>query len=162
MDDENCMAWTWTFHPTRALSNRELELMKGGAGVHAEMIPGTFRPVANRSNDYLIDRAAQKDGRYYNGVKGLAIQDAAVQESMGSIADRSIEHLVATDAAIIKVRQRLHDAARAVERGQRPPGLEPEAQYVRSASFVLPIGADFEDKAVDAVKVRAGEEHVAV
>jgi hypothetical protein len=33
---------------------------------------------------------------------------------------------------------------------------------VRSASFVLPIGADFEDKAVDAVKVRAGKEHVAV
>jgi phthalate 4,5-dioxygenase len=162
MDDENCMAWTWTFHPTRPLSEREIELMKGGAGVHAEMIPGTFRPVANRGNDYLIDRAAQKDGRYYNGVKGLAIQDASVQESMGTIADRSIEHLVATDSAIIKARQRLHDAALAVQRGERAPGLEPEAQYVRSASFILPVDATFKDKAVDAIKVRVGEEHVAV
>jgi phthalate 4,5-dioxygenase oxygenase subunit len=162
MDDENCMAWTWTFHPTRALTDVEIQLMKGGAGVHAEMIPGTFEPVANRRNDYFIDRQAQKDGRYYNGVKGLAIQDAAVQESMGAVADRSNEHLVATDAAIIKMRQRLFDSSRAVQRGEEPPGLQPEDQYVRSASFVLPVDASFSATAVDAVKVRAGKEHVAV
>ena len=28
-------------------------------------IPGTFRPVVNKDNDYMIDRAAQKSGASY-------------------------------------------------------------------------------------------------
>ena len=44
--------------------------MRKGAGVHAELIPGTFRPVANRNNGYLMDRDAQEAGQYYNGVQG--------------------------------------------------------------------------------------------
>jgi len=68
-------------HPS--IPKEHIELIKDGNGVHAELIPGTFRPVANRDNDYLIDRAKQKSGRHYNGVKGLAMQDASVQESMG-------------------------------------------------------------------------------
>jgi hypothetical protein len=33
---------------------------------------------------------------------------------------------------------------------------------VRSASFILPVDGSFKEAAIDAVKVRAGEEHVAV
>ena len=64
MDDYNCMAWTMTFHPVRDLTDEEVKLMRKGAGVHAELIPGTFRPVANRSNGYLMDRDAQETGKY--------------------------------------------------------------------------------------------------
>jgi hypothetical protein len=157
------MAWTMTFHPVRELSSQEVELMRGGAGVHAELISGTFRPVANRGNGYLMDRAAQEAGHYYSGVKGLAIQDASVQESMGPIADRTKENLVATDNAIIMARLRLRKAAQALgERGERPPGLDADSQRVRSASFVLPESGPFRETAMDAVKVRAGEHHVAV
>jgi hypothetical protein len=162
MDDYNCMAWTMTFHPVRDLSTEEVELMRKGAGVHAELIPGTFRPVANRSNGYLMDRVAQETGKYYNGIRGLAMQDASVQESMGPIADRSKENLVATDNAIIMARLRLRKAAQAVAEGKRAPGLDEEAQSVRSASFVLPVDGKFKDAALDAVKVRKGELHVAV
>jgi phthalate 4,5-dioxygenase oxygenase subunit len=136
--------------------------MRKGAGVHAELIPGTFRPVANRSNGYLMDRVAQETGKYYNGVRGLAIQDASVQESMGPIADRTKENLVATDNAIIVARQRLRKAAQAVANGERAPGLDEAAQSVRSASFVLPIEGKFRDAALDAVMVRKGEHNVAV
>src|SRR5437588_298116 len=162
MDDHNCMAWTMTFHPARDLSEREIELMKTGAGVHAELVPGTLRPVANRTNGYLMDRAAQEAGHYYSGVKGLAIQDASVQESMGPITDRSKENLVSTDNAIIMARLRLRKAAQAVQKGERAPGLDAEAQSVRSASFVLSEDAAFKEAAFDAVKVRKGEHHVAV
>jgi hypothetical protein len=162
MDDTNCMAWTMTFHPVRELSAQEVELMRSGAGVHAKLIPGTFRPVANRNNGYLMDRAAQEAGHYYSGVKGLAIQDASVQESMGPIADRSKENLVSTDNAIIMARLRLRKAAQAVQDGKRAPGLEADAQNVRSASFVLPEDGAFKEVALDAVKVRKGEHHVAV
>jgi phthalate 4,5-dioxygenase len=162
MDDYNCMTWTVTFHPVRDLTAEELEQMKKGAGVHAELIPGTFRPVANRSNGYLIDRAAQEAGHYYSGVKGLAIQDASVQESMGTIADRTKENLVSTDNAIIMARLRLRKAAQAVREGKRAPGLDPAAQNVRSASFLLPEDRAFKEAALEAVKVRTGEQHVAV
>ena len=112
--------------------------MKTGAGVHADLIPGTFRPVANRTNGYLMDRAAQEAGHYYSGVKGLAIQDASVQESMGPIADRSKENLVSTDNAIIMARLRLRKAAQAVQEGKprawpRRGGAERALGLVRAA-----------------------------
>ncbi len=162
MDDENCMAWSMTFHPTAPIPEKDVELIKDGYGVHAELIPGTFRPVANRTNDYLIDRAKQKSGRHYNGVKGLAMQDASVQESIGTIADRTKELLVSTDNAIILARQRLLKAVKTVQEGGRAPGLEPADQLVRSASMVLPVDADFKKHALDAVKHRKGQPHVAV
>jgi phthalate 4,5-dioxygenase len=162
MDDENCMAWSMTFHPTQPIPEEHIALIKDGNGVHAELIPGTFRPVANRSNDYLIDRAKQKSGRHYNGVKGLAMQDASIQESIGRIADRSKEHLLSTDRAIVSARQRLIKAGNEVQKGGNAPGLSPEDQLVRSASFVIPVEADFEKHALDAVKYRKGEPHVAV
>ncbi|MEJ1158994.1 Rieske 2Fe-2S domain-containing protein [Prosthecomicrobium sp. N25] len=162
MDDHNCMAWTMTFHPTRPLTDKEVEGMKAGAGVHADLIPGTFRPKANMDNDYLMDRAAQKAGRTYSGVKGIAIQDSSLQESMGPIADRTRENLVSTDNAIIMARMRLRKAAQAVQAGKKAPGLDSAAQNVRSASFILPAGGAFKEAALDAVRVREGEEPVAV
>ena len=48
-------------------------------------MPGTFRPLQNKDNDYLIDREAQKAGKTYSGVEGIAMQDASLQESMGPI-----------------------------------------------------------------------------
>ena len=68
--------------------------MSDGHGVHSENIPGTYRPVANKDNDYLIDREAQKRGDTYSGVEGIAMQDASLQESMGPIVDRTKERLV--------------------------------------------------------------------
>jgi len=162
MDDHNCMAWSMTFHPVRPLTSEEVELMKQGAGVHAELNPGTFQPVANRHNDYLMDRAAQKANLTFSGVRGLAMQDASIQESMGPIQDRTRENLVSTDNAIIMARLRLRKAAEAVAKGARPPGLDAAAQHVRSASFVLPEHGAFRDTALDAIQVRKGEPHVAV
>src|SRR3989440_10573251 len=150
------------FHPTSPIPAEHVELIRDGIGVHAELIPGTFRPVATRGNDYRIDRAKQKNGRHYNGVRGLAMQDASVQESMGAIADRTKEHLRSTDRAIIIARQRLVKAGDQIQKGGKAPGLSPEAQLVRSASLVPPVEANFEEYALDAVKYREGAPHVAV
>src|SRR5204862_6062080 len=109
-----------------------------GRGVDVPLIEGSFLPVANRRNDYLMGRAAQKAGRTFSGVRGVGLQDAAIQESMGAIAQRPREHLVATDKGIVMTRRRLLDAASALARGQEPPGLEPVAQRVRAMSRVTP------------------------
>jgi hypothetical protein len=76
------------------------------------LIEGTFTPVANKRNDYLIDRASQKEKKTFSGVSGVGVQDAAIQESMGTIQDRSREHLVSSDNGIVKTRKRLMDAPR--------------------------------------------------
>ncbi len=123
IDDENCWAWSFDYHPTRELTEQEVSAMKAGAGVHSKNIPGTYRPVANKDNDYLIDRERQKTGELFSGVEGIAIQDSSLQESMGPIVDRTKERLVATDAGIIKARQKLRRAAEALrDHGTEPVG----------------------------------------
>ena len=111
-------------------------------------MPGTFRPLANKDNDYLIDRAAQKRGDTYSGVEGIAMQDASLQESMGPIVDRTKENLVSTDNGIIMARHRLMRAAKALaEKGTMPPGVDLAHQRVRSAALMLPPDQPFKDAA---------------
>ncbi len=163
MDDHNCMAWTMTFHPTRPLTEEEVTLMETGHGVHPILIPdGSFRPVANRDNDYLMDREAQKAKIVYSGIKGIAIQDSSLQESMGPVCDRSQEHLVSTDKAIVMARAKLRKAALEVQQGGKAPALDPQGQRVRSASFILPVDGPFRETALEAQQVRVGEPFVAV
>ncbi len=162
IDDENCFAWTMTYHPTRPLTGAELNAVKSGQGIHAELIPGTFRPVINKDNDYLIDRTAQKAGLYYNGVKGIAMQDASLQESMGPIQDRTKENLVSTDNAIIMARRRLTKAALALQQDTKPPGLDPECHRVRSAAFVLPFDVAFQEARADALIAKEGVPHTSI
>jgi len=155
IDDENCIVWTWAHHPTRPLEEAELHAMKNEDGAFAALIPGTFTPVANKRNDYLIDREGQKSGRYYSGVKGIAMQDGSLQESMGSIVDRSKERLVSTDLAIVQARRRLIQAATDQTEGTAPPGLDPETHRVRSASFVGPVNLSYPELKTE-LAVRAG------
>ena len=155
IDDENCWTWSFDYKPTAPLSQTEVEAMRAGQGIHVTYMPGTFRPSANKDNDYLIDRAAQKAGVTFSGVAGIAMQDASLQESMGPIVDRTKENLVSTDNGIIMARHRLMRAAKAlVEKGVTPPGVDPEHHKVRSASIVLPPDQAFKDAAREALTAR--------
>ena len=156
IDDETCWAWSYDYHPVRALSAGELQAMKDGHGVHVKYIPGTYRPLQNKDNDYLIDRQAQKEGRSFSGVDGFSMQDASVQESMGPIQDRTRENLVTTDNGIIMARHLLMRAAKALQKGIEPPGRDPVTQRVRSASLVLPPDVSFSEAAKDALRAQPG------
>jgi len=162
IDDESCMTWSFTHHPTRALTAHELETMRNGGGIHVKLIPGTFRPVVNKDNDYMIDRVAQKANKTYCGVAGIAMQDAAIQESMGPIQDRSLENLVSTDNGVIMARVRLRKAVEAMEQGRVPDGIDPATHRVRSASIVLPESIAFYQAAAQALEARDGVAHTSV
>jgi phenylpropionate dioxygenase-like ring-hydroxylating dioxygenase large terminal subunit len=152
IDDENCWAWTYDFHPTRALTKQERAAMEDGQGLHCKYVPDTYRPLANKDNDYLVDRAAQKAGKTYSGVAGFAIQDSSLQESMGPICDRTKENLVSTDNGIIMARHRMLRAAKALmDKGTIPPGVDPAHQRVRSVSIVLEPSQAFKEAAKDAL-----------
>ena len=163
IDDENCWTWSFDYHPVRALTDKERQAMTDGKGIHVAYVPGTYRPRANKDNDYLIDREAQKKGISYSGVEGIAMQDASLQESMGPIVDRTKENLVSTDNGIIMARHRLLRAAKALrERGIRPPGIDPVHQRVRSAAIVLPVDQPYKTAASDAMVAVPGKAQVSV
>ena len=162
IDDETCFAWSFTYHPTRPLTDEEVETMREGGGIHVRYVPGTFRPLVNKDNDYLIDRAAQKAKRTFSGVEGIAMQDASVQESMGPTVDRSRENLVSTDNAIIMARYRLRKAAQDLQRGIEPPATNPACHAVRSAAFVLPADKPFQTERADAFVSRQGVPHTSI
>jgi phthalate 4,5-dioxygenase len=107
---------------------------------------GRFRCVADASNDYLIDRKAQKTTSY-TGIDAIFLQDQAVTESMGEVYDRTQEHLGTSDAMVIRTRKRLIDAAKALrDKGQVPPGVDdPHVYETRSGGVVLPKDANWID-----------------
>jgi hypothetical protein len=163
IDDHNNWAWSFDYHPSRPLSEHEVQAMKDGKGIHVRYVPGTYIPLQNKTNDYLMDRAGQKAGTTYSGIDGIAMQDASLQESMGPIQDRTRENLVGTDNGIIMARQRLMKAARALaEKGELPPGRTPQHQRVRSAAVLLPRAASFKTDAGDAMVAEPGKPHATV
>jgi phenylpropionate dioxygenase-like ring-hydroxylating dioxygenase large terminal subunit len=122
IDDEHSWFFRIRWNPDRPLPPEEVQSYKSDGVLFPELIPGTFRPKANKDNDYLIDRSNQKFFTY-TGIKGIAEQDMAMIESMGGqggIADRTKEHLGTSDTAIIRARRALLLAARDLEAGKEP------------------------------------------
>ena len=146
MDDETTMLYSADFWVDRPLTDEDLKRTTDYHGIHTENIPGTDRALQNKDNDYLIDRDLQKSGKSYTGMRGLGVQDAAIQESMGPIADRTKEHLGVSDSAIIQIRKILLQSVKDFAAGKEPPGLDPKSYRVRSTRFTLPHGEAFESE----------------
>jgi phthalate 4,5-dioxygenase oxygenase subunit len=90
---------------------------------------GSHRPVANASNQYLIDRDLQQSRASYSGLPGTTIQDAAIQESMGTIAERTQEHLAESDVVFTRTRRKLIATARAFGAGGTARGVDDPGLY---------------------------------
>jgi phenylpropionate dioxygenase-like ring-hydroxylating dioxygenase large terminal subunit len=101
-----------------------------------------FRSTRNMDNKYKIDRHVQKT-QTYSGITGTNTQDRAIQESMGAIADRTLERLGTTDRAIIYARRSLLQAMSTVRDGGDPPGVAPTYYRLRSIQRVLPVDVDW-------------------
>ena len=122
---------------------------------------GRWRPAANASNDWHIDRAAQRDGSSFSGIPNLFVQDQAVTESAGAILDHANEHLGPTDEMIARTRLRLHKAAIDLrDKGIAPPGVDDPEVFLeaRGGSCYTAKGLDWEQVYADqlAAAVRPG------
>ena len=154
MDDTHTM--TFTFAWTR--KTPVIGTLKDGSGFPFldRLVPilpntadwyGRFRPVPNQSNDYLIDREAQRTVSY-TGINGVFPQDSAVTEGMGAISDRTLETLAPSDMMIVITRRRLIEAARALrDNGVVPPLVDdPETAFqARAGDLIAPEGQDWLD-----------------
>jgi phthalate 4,5-dioxygenase len=154
MDDDTTMLVACNFHPLRPLSGDEIDKLQQGSGAgfvgKDNFLPpdssagGAWRPKASRENDYFFDRALQRT-KYFSGIPEFWAQDAAVQEGMGPIYDRTQEHLGTTDIGIIHFRKRLIGCARALRDNKTvtPTVVDPSLYRVRGAAALLPKSADW-------------------
>ncbi len=160
IDDANCMIYSVEYHPERPLEEKEMERSKNWLYIHAQVTPGSDRAVQNRDNDYLIDRALQKSGASFTGMKGFGIQDCGIQESMGPIADRTRERLGKSDSIIIKLREGMLQLLEDFEAGEPLPGMDAAGYRVRSVVFTARDGQTFGNLARGQVRGAASPETV--
>jgi hypothetical protein len=132
LDDEHVMMIFWR---TKSLGGGTAQPLKdgkplGGSKPQPEYLPistewlGRYRVKANESNDWLIDREAQRTNRIYSGIDNIGLQDQAVTESMGAITNHELEHLGPGDLMISRTRRRALKAARAFQEGNDAPGVD--------------------------------------
>jgi hypothetical protein len=140
IDDRTCWRYQVTFQSFAGPSGR----LPTGVPAAPERVPGITERLVMPENDYLIDRDLQRTGSY-TGILGVVQQDLAVTESMGTIYDRSAEHLGTSDKAIIRMRELLLRAAKDLEQGIEPPSAAANYPYhtIRSAEKILAPGEDW-------------------
>jgi hypothetical protein len=137
MDDEHTLMWTQVAGP----GDRRIDWKPNTTAWN-----GRFNITQGPENEFGLDRDLQKSGTSFSGIPGGARpQDMAVTYSMGSIYDRSHEHLGTTDQLIIRTRRRVLNAAKALRaRGTVPPGVDnPEFYRQRSGGIILPRSVDW-------------------
>lgn len=146
IDETNTWTYNIEWRVDRPYTKEEVAHMKSVRGPHAPT-DENYVPYQNKRNDYMIDRELQRTASY-TGMINPNVQDRAVQEMMGPIADRSKEILGRGDLAIITFRSQLLRLCDELEQGKEPlaPSI-PDEFNVRSASLLMAEETDFVRKA---------------
>ncbi|VTU13179.1 Phthalate 4,5-dioxygenase oxygenase subunit [Variovorax sp. SRS16] len=116
----------------------EARLKRSGFGPHNYR---GYNFIVDKAQHYGQDRVAMREKRSWTGLEGLTQEDATVTVSQGSIYDRSTEHLVSSDAAVVRLRRRLMQAVEVCMAGGDPPGaLVEDMTGVRCVDQNLELG----------------------
>ena len=150
MDDHNVMVYNWgyTWGEDPLLPEESTNRGSGNNFGTDIDIKNGFRSARNRDNDYMIDREIQKH-ETFTGIRGINIQDRAVQESMGRIVDRTKEFLGPSDMAIVAMRKLLEEAVGTVMDGGDPPGIAPTYYNIRATEGVVAYDLDWREALMD-------------
>ena len=156
IDDNHTTVFTFGYRIDRPLTADELAAYEVGALFPPRMSPGpfhlpdgyvidTFLPVANKENDFELSREMQRTTNY-SGIWGVHDQDRALAESSMAlpgdpgIVDRTQEHLVASDRAVVTARRRLLKLADDLANGIEPAMVSnAEAFKVRAISKICEL-----------------------
>jgi phthalate 4,5-dioxygenase oxygenase subunit len=103
---------------------------------------------ATPENLWFQDRS--RINETWSGMTGLIPEDSSISVSMGPVVERPKEVLVAADAAVVRLRERLLDAIRLHEEKGEALGVSfPDLSRVRSlADTNVPVGKRWFDSAV--------------
>ncbi len=151
IDDDNTFVFGSSFNPEAPMTQEDRDYLETGMGAAPKLIPGTFTPEVNKTNDYQRDRALQRSG-HATGIPGVNNQDRAIVEAMGPIVDRENEHLGTSDVAVIAARRKLIRMAKDLADGK-----EPELPHNPAAFNVRPIDVTVSQDSLDAVVSSCGD-----
>jgi len=99
------------------------------------------------ANDFFQDRSKMHEN--WTGLGGIEQEDVAIGLSSGTIYDRTQEHLVAADLAVVHVRRRLLENVKLVKAGQPAIGsMISDLRAVASPEAVVPDGTDWREIAL--------------
>ena len=143
IDDTHTMLYFVKYHYDRPMDEAERQLhyawSKARPGIDVD---DEYRTQRTRENGWLQDRDAMEAGTSFSGIAGVQVEDSVVQESMGAIYDRTLEHLGASDIAVIRMRRLMLDAARALaERGEAPFAVDRRTDYsdIQPLERIIPL-----------------------
>ncbi len=140
IDDESCFTFYIHFDLKRPLDRDAIYSNWGH-----QTSPPDYKTVHSSQNMHLQDRALMGRGNF-SGVRGAAIQDRAVQESMGAIFDRTQEHLGTSDKAVMFFRRLLLRKLKEMDDGHPLPAQDATLDFNhRSCSFDIPADAPWRD-----------------
>jgi len=141
IDDEHTSVVGYRYHASRPLTADERAQVLDGLHTVPRVDQATLLPVANASNDYLIDRAMQRSVNY-SGIRGISEQDMAMTQSMGRIVDRTREHLGTSDVAVITMRRLLLRLARRLAASGEAPFAASHGEVYRVRPLDTRTSAD--------------------
>ena len=137
IDDVTCMVLRVRWNPYEPLKDEFREAHN--SWLIPEKIPGTYKPIANKANDYLVDREMQRTYNY-SGINNFPLQDICqIEDQGGPIMDRTREKLTSQDTLNIHIRHQLIRVARDLLEGKEPAAPHrPELFHVRSGNVTAP------------------------
>ena len=115
----------------------------------SELTPD-YRLIRNEGNRFMQDRQSMRTKTYAGMGTGFQAHDAFATASQGAIQDRTGEHLVSSDKAIVAARKLLEKAIKDIQEGREPPHIvrEPSKNrfpHLLVLSDMIPNASDWKD-----------------
>ncbi|MFZ1988216.1 MAG: Rieske 2Fe-2S domain-containing protein [Alphaproteobacteria bacterium] len=141
IDDYNTAQWYIAFNTESPLDMERFRTF-GMADINLDFFN---EGMGDFFNMWQQNREAMKNGHWSGFVgKGNPHEDFAVQESMGPIVDRSMEHLGQADLVIVRARRMLIDAVRHYEKTGEISFVENvEFPRIRALAITYPSNQDW-------------------
>jgi hypothetical protein len=128
-DDEHTSTFLCFFGPQPVNRERVIKVLGLDDPTFWQESDCTYR--ASWEDGFKQDRGRMRRRESWSGLHGLEQEDATISLSMGPIFDRSREHIVPADRAVIRARRLLFESMRRVERGEDPIGAFPATDFAR-------------------------------
>src|SRR5262245_31194856 len=114
-------------------------------------LTGDYRLTRTAANRYLQDRESMKTQTFTGMGLNFQAHDAFATESPGAVQDRTAEHLVTSDKAIVAARKLLMSAMRDAKNGRDPQHVIRDADanrllHLQALSEVIPASVDFKQQ----------------
>jgi phthalate 4,5-dioxygenase oxygenase subunit len=113
IDDKNCFWYAMFTSFTEPIDKEKMHAQR-----LAEHTLPNYAPLKNKTNQYGYDAEEQKHLTYTGMGSDINVHDQWACESMGSIQDRTKEHLATTDKAISVYRRLLFQTIDKIEKGE--------------------------------------------